>query len=139
IDGVEHGSRYRIVVRGGLPALDGEVLANTAILDVFVQDRTPWAGFAGNAYVLPAVAEPTIPIQSVNTETVEAEIYRIGDRSLAFALREGIFLSQLESYRAEEIAFTYGERIWTGEIEINAARNELITTAIPVTEALGDQ
>ena len=139
VDGVEHGSRYRIVVRGGLPALDGEVLSNTAILDVFVQDRTPWAGFAGNAYVLPAVAEPTIPIQSVNTERVEAEIYRIGDRSLAFALREGIFLRQLEAYRASEIAFTYGELIWDGEVETGAIRNELVTTAIPVTEALGQQ
>lgn len=139
VDGVQHGERYRIQVRAGLPALDGEVIANTATLEVFVPDRMPWAGFTGGAYVLPAVAEPTIPIQSINTETVEAEIYRIGDRSLAFALREGIFLSQLESFRASEIAFTYGERIWEGTIEIDAARNEMITTAIPVTDALGGQ
>ena len=139
IDGVDHGGRYRIQVRAGLPAADGEVLSSTAILDVFVPDRSAWAGFAGNAYVLPAGPQPTIPIQSVNTDTVEAEIYRIGDRSLAFALREGIFLSQLEAYRAEEIAFSSGERIWTGHIDIDGAPNEFVTTAIPVTEALSDQ
>jgi len=139
IDGVVFGDRYRIQIRAGLPAADGEVLSNTAVIDVFVPDRSPFAGFAGNAYVLPAGPEPTIPIQTVNTETVEAEIYRIGDRSLAFALREGIFLSQLEAFRAEEIANTSGELIWDGEIEIDAPRNELVTTAIPVTDALGDQ
>jgi alpha-2-macroglobulin len=139
IDGVEFGGRYRILVRAGLPALDGEVIQRAATLDVFVPDRRPWVGFSGNAYVLPAVAEPTIPIQTVNTGRVEAEIYRIGDRSLAFALREGIFLSQLEAYRASEIAFTYGELIWTGEVETADPRNELVTTAVPVTEALGQQ
>ena len=139
IDGVAHGGRYRIQVRAGLPAADGEVLANTAILEVFVPDRSPWAGFAGNAYVLPAGPQPTIPIQSVNTAAVEAEIHRIGDRSLAFALREGIFLRQLESYRAQEIASTSGQLIWTGIVETDGPLNELVTTAIPVTEALGEQ
>jgi len=139
VDGVVFGNRYRIQVRAGLPALDGEVLQNTAVLDVFVPDRPAWAGFAGAAYVLPAGPEPTIPIQSINTDLVEAEIYRIGDRSLAFALREGVFLSQLESYRAAEIAANSGELIWTGTIEIDPVQNEMVTTAIPVTEALGDQ
>ncbi len=139
IDGVTHGNRYRIQVRAGLPALDGEVLANTAIIDVFVPDRPAWVGFGTNAYVLPAGANPTIPIQSINASTVEAKIYRIGDRSLAFALREGIFLTQLEPYRAADIADTYGEMIWTGEIDVDATPNDMVTTAIPVTEALGDQ
>ncbi|MGD9740293.1 MAG: MG2 domain-containing protein [Bauldia sp.] len=139
VDGVQHGGTYRIQARAGLPAADGEVLANTVALEVFVPDRGAWVGFAGTAYVLPAGPQPTIPIQSINTPTAEVEIYRIGDRSLVFALREGIFLSALEQYRAEEIANTYGERIWTGTLEIDTALNEMVTTAIPVEDALGDQ
>ena len=139
VDGVTFGNRYRIQIRAGLPALDGEVLQNTALLEVFVPDRPAWAGFAGNAYLLPAGPAPTIPIQSINTGLVEAEIYRIGDRSLAFALREEIFLRQLESYRAAEIAASSGQLIWTGAVEIDVAQNEMVTTAIPVTEALGEQ
>lgn len=139
IDGVEHGGRYRIQIRPGLPAVDGEVIANAVILDVFVPDRSAWVGLAGAAYVLPAGPRPTIPIQSINTDAAEAEIYRIGDRSLAFALREGIFLSALESYRAEQIATIYGELIWTGTIEIGNDLNRMVTTAIPVEDALGNQ
>ena len=54
IDGVKHGGRYHVRVRGGLPAADGETLAHPVELDVYVRDRAPWVGFAGNAYVLPA-------------------------------------------------------------------------------------
>ena len=54
IDGVKHGSRYIIRVRAGLPAADGETLAAPVELNVYVRDRAPWVGFAGNAYVLPA-------------------------------------------------------------------------------------
>ncbi|MCW5714745.1 MAG: alpha-2-macroglobulin family protein [Bauldia sp.] len=139
VDGVRHGSRYRIQIRAGLPAVDGEVLATTAVIDVFVPDRSAWVGFAGTAYVLPAGPQPTIPIQSINAPEAEVQIYRIGDRSLAFALREGIFLSQLEPYRAQDIAYTYGALIWEGALEIDVETNQMITTAIPVEDALGEQ
>lgn len=139
VDGVRHGSRYRIQIRAGLPAVDGEVLSQTAVIDVFVPDRSAWVGFAGTAYVLPAGPQPTIPIQSINAPEAEVQIYRIGDRSLAFALREGIFLSQLEPYRAEDIAYTYGQLIWEGALEITGELNQMTTTAIPVEEALGEQ
>ena len=72
--------RYHLRVRGGLPAADGETLAHPVELDVFVRDRAPWVGFAGNAYVLPAGKGASIPIVSVNTDKAKAAIYRIGDR-----------------------------------------------------------
>ncbi len=139
VDGVRHGDRYRIQIRAGLPAADGEVLATTVVLDVYVPDRGAWLGFAGTAYVLPAGPRPTIPIQSINAGLAEAQIYRIGDRGLVFAIRQGIFMSQLEPYRAAEIAQTDGELIWTGQIELERALNQMVTTGIPVAEALGDQ
>ncbi len=51
INGVKHGSRYIIRVRAGLPAADGEKLASPVELSIYVRDREPWVGFAGNAYV----------------------------------------------------------------------------------------
>ena len=69
IDGVEHGRRYRLTAREGLPAADGETLQKSAELDIFVRDRAPSARFLGTAYVLPAGGEPTIPVVTVNTAT----------------------------------------------------------------------
>jgi uncharacterized protein YfaS (alpha-2-macroglobulin family) len=134
IDGVEHGQRYHVTVRQGLPSADGETLAKSAELDLFVRDRAPSVRFLGNAYVLPAGGEPTIPVVTVNTTRVDATLYRIGDRQLARTLADGNFLSQLSSWEADEIETSKGEKVWTGSVDVGSEINREITTAVPVGE-----
>ncbi|MBZ9936068.1 alpha-2-macroglobulin [Mesorhizobium sp. BR1-1-16] len=136
VDGLKHGSRYTIRVRAGLPSADGETLAQTAEISSYVRDRDPWVGFAGNAYVLPAGQGASIPIDSVNASRIAATVYRIGDRSVAIAVRDGTFLRQLDTYSAEQIASQSGQEIWKGEIEVGSKLNESVTTAIPIGDAL---
>ena len=114
INGVKHGSRYIIRVRAGLPAADGEKLASPVELSVYVRDRAPWVGFAGNAYVLPAGPGASISL-SRSTPT------RRGRRStgsataaLPQAIRDGSFLSGLATYSAQQIADETGEQVWQG-------------------------
>ncbi len=134
IDGVEHGRRYHVTARAGIPAADGETLAKTADLDIFVRDRAPSARFLGNAYVLPAGGEPTIPVVTVNTDRINATLYRIGDRQLADAIANNTFLSQLSSWETDEIEAKSGEKVWTGTVDVQSDLNREITTAIPVGE-----
>jgi len=136
INGVQHGARYTIRLRGELPAADGETLGHPVELTAYVRDRAPWVGFAGNAYVLPAGPGASIPLTSVNTDKAKAAIYRIGDRALADAVKNGNFLSQLSTYSAEDIANTSGEKVWEGTVAIQSKLNETETTAIPVAAAL---
>ncbi len=136
VDGVKHGSRYKVRVRAGLPSADGETLAQTAELDLYVRDRAPWIGFSGNAYVLPAGEGASIPVISVNTDKAKATIYRISDRGLAGAVREGTVLQQLSRYYADRIGDETGEKVWEGEIGITSRLNENVTTAIPVSQVL---
>jgi hypothetical protein len=89
VDGVVHGERYRLRVRAGLPAADGETLASSADLDIYVRDRSPSVRFQGRAYVLPKGGEAAIPLVSINTRLVKAQVLRLGDRSLASAAWEG--------------------------------------------------
>ena len=134
IDGVEHGRRYHLTVRSGLPAADGESLAKTVELDVFVRDRAPSVRFMGNAYVLPAGGEPTIPVVTINTNRVEATLYRIGDRSLARTIADGTFLSQLSDWETDDIEARSGEKVWEGTVDVGSEINREVTTAIPVGE-----
>ena len=136
INGVTHGSRYIIRVRAGLPAADGEKLASPVELSVYVRDRAPWVGFAGNAYVLPAGPGASIPLNSVNTDKARATIYRIGDRGIVNAIRDGRFLSNLATYSAQQIADETGEKVWQGEIDIASKLNQTMVTAIPIADAL---
>lgn len=134
VEGVRHGGRYAVLVRQGVPSADGEVLEKSSEISVYVRDRAPSASFLGNAYVLPAGDGATIPLTTVNTGEVEAEIYRIGDRGLASALRDRRVLIQLDNYRAEQVRSEYGEFLWKGRIETQSPLNREVTTAVPVAD-----
>ncbi|PXA88353.1 alpha-2-macroglobulin [Nostoc sp. 3335mG] len=138
IEGVQHGNRYDIKLRAGLTSADGEELAKDVDLDIYVPDRAPFVGFANNAYVMPAGLGGGLPITSVNAETAEVMIYRIGDRSIATAVRDGIFQGSLSEYDAQDIADRFGQSVWNGEVDLAQGQpNALVTTAIPVADTLG--
>ena len=138
IDGVEHGERYRIRVRAGLPANDGERLAKSVALEVYVRDRSPAVRFPGRAYVLPSGGAAALPVVTVNTGLLDAALYRIADRALGGFLNDETLLKQLSQYQTDEIAETSGERLWTGQIETRSELNREVTTSVPVAELLAE-
>ena len=116
-DGLEHGARYQVTARSGLPAADGEKLEKTSELSIYVKDRSPSVHFLSRSYVLPSGGNPTIPIVSVNTSEVETTIYRVGNRSVADVLRDNRFLRQLDPWQADRIEDDLGEKVWSGILE----------------------
>jgi hypothetical protein len=86
--------------------------------------------------VLPKTGQEGIPVVTVNTDGVEIDVYRIGDRSLAPTVRSDEFLKQLSDASAREIERQRGVKLWSGRL---ATRNELnrdVITAFPVHEAV---
>ncbi|EXJ15567.1 PAN domain protein [Imhoffiella purpurea] len=138
VDGVRHGERYAIQVRSGLPAADGEVLTKGSDLDIYVRDRSPMARFLGRAYVLPKGGEAAIPVVSVNTDRIDAEVYRIGDRALTQAMDDGVWRKQLDTWSAGRIREALGESVWKGWVEVRSQLNREVTTAVPVGEVVAD-
>jgi len=137
IEGVEHGQSYKVKLRAGLPSADGETLRKDVELSMYVPDRSPFVGFANNAYVLPAGLGGGLPITSVNAKTADVAIYRIGDRSIATAVRNGVFQGTLSTSSAEDIANSTGEKTWEGQVDLaEGSPNVMTTTAIPVSDVL---
>ncbi|MEP3279346.1 MAG: alpha-2-macroglobulin family protein [Stappiaceae bacterium] len=134
VDGVAHGQRYIIKVRAGLPSLEGERIEKSSDLSIYVRDRQPSARFAGQAYVLPAGKDASIPVVTVNTARVEARIFRIGDRGIAPFLQDDTFLKQLGSYQIDQIENRFGSAVWKGEVDVRRDLNQDVTTAIPLAE-----
>ncbi|WP_041375997.1 alpha-2-macroglobulin family protein [Polymorphum gilvum] len=134
ITGVRHGARYGVTVREGVPSADSEKLERSADLTIYVRDRAPSVHFLGRAYVLPRGKDATIPIVSVNTTEVQAEIYRVGDRGLADVVRDDRFLGQLRPYQADTLGDELGEKVWTGVVETESRLNVDVTTAIPLDD-----
>lgn len=138
IDGVEHGERYEIQVRAGLPSDVNEPLAKPVTLAVYVPDRKPMVHFTGKSYVLPTRGQNGIPLVAVNTSKVAIEVYRIGDRSLANALGNGDLDRQLQGYQLEELKSRTGSEVYKGELEVQSKLNAEVTVAFPVSEAIGE-
>ncbi len=136
IDGVQHGERYNLTLRKGLPAASGETLHRSVELSVYVRDRDPSVRFLGRAFVLPSGDNASIPVVSVNTDVVELRISRVGERNLLPVLRDGYVGGTINEYTQDRIDNSLGEEIWAGIGEVGQQLNADITTALPLSPAI---
>jgi alpha-2-macroglobulin len=136
VAGVEHGERYRVALRPGLPAAIGEVLKRPVTLDLYVRDRPATVRFTGDNFVLPRGGASGLPLVTVNTTDVELELYRVGERGLARLIADATFLRQLGGYEVERLTEDLGESLWSGKLEVESQTNREVVTRIPLDEAL---
>ena len=136
VDGLTHGKRYEVQVRGGLPSDTAETLGKTAELGIYVKDRNPTVRFSGKSYVLPSKGQQGIPVVTVNTSQVKVDVYRVGDRSLAATLIGGDFQKQMSGYELESLKDKVGAQVYSGTLVVATKLNEEVTTAVPVGDAI---
>ena len=138
VEGLQHGERYAITMRAGLPSTVKEALAKTADFSIYVRDRSPFVRFTSKAYVLPRTGQRGIPVVSVNTPSVAIKVYRIGDRNLLETVVGENFQRSLGRYELQRIADEHGVSVWSGQLKVESPLNAEVTTAFPVDEAIGD-
>ncbi|NDV02581.1 alpha-2-macroglobulin family protein [Pseudoroseicyclus tamaricis] len=136
VDGVTHGSRYRLIFRPGLPAASGEELPSPVEIAQYVRDRSPGVHFPSRAYVLPARGDVALPVESVNLDGIDLTLYAVSDRNIIRAMQEDVFSSTLPPWTRDYFADEIGTEIWEGTAELEAPLNEDVTTRLPMDEAL---
>ena len=139
VEGLEHGRYYDIVMRDGVPSGVGENILAPVTLNIYVRDRAPAIRFTGENFVLPSAARRGIPLVSVNTDTAEISLHRVGDRALAQLLSGYQFLRQLDGYDVSSLDEQIGEPVWQGELSIASELNKEVVTSFPVDEALAER
>jgi len=139
IDGVQHGERYRFVLRAGLPAASGEALLRDVEQVLYVRDRAPSIVFPGRAYVLPRSADAALPVQTVNLDRIDLTLRRMSDRNLLRAMQDNYFGSTLPEWQARSFATDIAEDVWTGQGETGNTLNRDMTTRLPLGDVLADQ
>jgi uncharacterized protein YfaS (alpha-2-macroglobulin family) len=138
VEGLKHGERYSMNLRAGLPSQVKETLPKSAEFNIYVRDRKPFVRFTGRAYVLPRTGQRGIPLVSVNTQAVNVQVFRIGDRNLINTVLGSDFQRALSSYELGDLGNERGVKVWSGEIATQQTLNADVTTAFPVDQALGD-
>ncbi|WP_425084818.1 alpha-2-macroglobulin family protein [Ruegeria profundi] len=139
LDGVAHGQRYRFALRDGLPAASGEALNRTVELTHYVRDRAPSVRFPGRSYVLPKSADAALPVETVNTGSLDLTLRRVSDRNLIRAVQQDFFGRPLSEWQEREFSDEIAEDVWTGTAEIANELNQSMTARLPMAEAIADQ
>ncbi|MCT4607791.1 MAG: alpha-2-macroglobulin family protein [Pelagimonas sp.] len=138
ISGVQHGQRYTVTFRAGLPSQAGDTLIKDVPITAYMRDRTPSVSFPGRTYVLPRSADAGLPVETVNTDTLDLTLRRLSDRNLVRGLQDRYVGLPLGRYDAEFFDQSMGEVIWTGTGQVERQLNTAMTTRLPMGEALGD-
>ncbi|MEP2532967.1 alpha-2-macroglobulin family protein [Shimia sp.] len=139
VEGVEHGQRYTLTFREGLPAESGEKLIKDIDLTVYVRDRGPSVAFPGRAYVLPRTSDAGLPIETVNLDQVDLTLQRVSDRNLLRAFQDNYFGKPLSYWQFEDFSRDVAETVWKGTGEVRNDLNRNMTTRLPIGQALADQ
>ncbi len=139
IEGLEHGQRYTLVLRRGLPAGNGEALIKDVELTHYIGDRSPAVRFPGRAYVLAKTDQAALPIETVNLSEVDLRLRRISDRNLLRSIQDGYFGRPLSQWQDEHFASDIAEEVWTGSAVLQNELNRDMITRLPLAEAIADQ
>ena len=139
VDGIEHGQRYTVTFREGLPAASGEKLIKDVDISLYVRDRSPSVAFSGRAYVLPRAADAALPIETVNLDEVQLQLRRVSDRNLLRAIQDDYFGRPLSEYQVQEFSNEVAEDVWAGVGEVGNELNQTVTTRLPLGDVLKDQ
>ncbi|WP_134725919.1 alpha-2-macroglobulin family protein [Paracoccus luteus] len=144
VTGMARGQSLTLTLRPGLPAASGETLARAVPLTLYVRDRAPEARFAGRSYVLPATGDQGLTLRTVNTDRVDLTLFRMSDRNIVRALREGIFAAPIEDWRADNFRDQIGAQVWEGQADVAPAPgggshpvNAEVATRLDLREAAG--
>ena len=136
VSGLTFGEEFTLTIRRGLVATNGAVLAGDAHRQIRVRDRSPSLRFSSNKWLAPITGNEMIAAHSVNMESAELSLYRVGERAIHQAMREGLFAASLQRYRVNTINNQLGETVWRGKVELATETNKEVTTLIPVREML---
>lgn len=138
IGGIEHGGRYIITLREGLPAESGEKMAKDVELRFYVRDRAPSLNFAGRAYVLPKAADAAIPVQTVNMTELDLTLRAVSDRNILRTIQERYFGRRMSYYSQRQFNGDVGEEVWRGKGEVKSELNRDMTTRLPMGDIIKD-
>ena len=135
VAGLQFNQSYTLTMREGLPAGSGEKLADGETIPVELRDRPASVAF-GAGFILPRDSAEGVPVTTVNIDTLEIKVVRVGDRLLSQLQDYVIDQREVYEYDAESYANQQGSTVWSGTMKVENVKNLPVTTTFAIGDAL---
>lgn len=135
VAGLSFNATYTLTMREGLPSATGEKLAEAETIPVELKDRPATVAF-GSGFILPRESADGVPITTINVDTVELKVIRVGDRLLSQLQDYVLDQREVYEYDAQTYSDQQGATVWTGEMKVEKQQNQAVTTTFAIGDAL---
>ncbi len=133
VKGMVFGEKYSLRLLKGLAAEDSRYsLKQDEIYPIVLGDRTQQVAFNPNKYIVPALGEVSVPLNTVNVDHVQLQVFKVNDRALTGDIADYWLKSEFRGGEKNQLADKWGEKIWQGSMKVNHIPNKEVTTAIPL-------
>ena len=135
VTGLPAGSRTRMRIRAGLPAIAGAVMTAAKSVTLTLPNRSPRIIADTGRFIIPASQPPAVGFSSVDISRVKLKINRVPERALLSFVASHPLLNQDddESTLYNQNSLT----VWHGTVDIpHFAQNRLMHTILPLPKIL---
>jgi alpha-2-macroglobulin len=137
VSGMPFGSSYKVTLKKGLRGEGDYKLAEEQTVDLFIKHRAASIAFRERGYILPSKGPQLIPLKAINVPSVKIEVFRIPVHNLHSAIAQGDFLTQLYSWKVDQLKNEDGEMVAEGTFDCKGSMDQAIVSGLPLDKILG--
>ncbi len=130
------GKTYDILLRKGLPAMNGTILQNEYSKHLIMGDIEPYFNFVTEGMYLPKKGKLNIGIESVNMEKLELSIEKVYLNNIVYFLNTN---SRRRNYYGTRDLNYLGKQIEVKKFEPGGEKNEKIITTADMSDYLSEE
>jgi uncharacterized protein YfaS (alpha-2-macroglobulin family) len=125
--GFKPRDRVRLDVRKGLPALEGDALADAWSRAFIIPDLEPYISFTTQGHFISPLGGPlTLPISTVNIDRLDVGVERVYDNNVPYVMRN------MWPYSVYDLS----ERVFQRRYELSSSPNEILRSSIDLGKIL---
>lgn len=137
VSGLPNGQSTEIILRAGMPGMDGLTLVRETVVPIAMGNRAPRVIIDQRMFVLPRGQVPSLNVTTVNLSALSLTLARLTERNVIGFIRHNKLGEEISRWSAENIPEESGRLVWQGTAEIpNWSANRPARTALPLPEAL---
>ena len=137
--GLNYGRSYEVEVLKGLEADNGAKLARKVTLTLTFEDKPAFVGFVGDGIILPETKGARLVLKTVNVDKLSLKLFRVNDRILSQHSPDSGESGTADDYVTTYDAYSRRTEVWSGTLEIEPNRNEIVQTPFDLQDKIGDK